>query len=237
MNKSVPLSACLPDIAATTMSIIKTDGNAIVLDLSSGSQLQGQEIAGLDAKQLGKLIDVCMSDAQTDFAFGRYGEPRDLYSNDNFTAANGGESRTIHLGIDLFCKADTPVFAPLDGTVEIVTNNDRDLDYGPLVILRHAIDSDRAFFTLYGHLSLDTLERVTAGQNVRAGQQIASVGSPPTNGNWPPHLHLQVIDDLMDFAADFPGVACRSEMQHWMRVSPSPAIFFPDCAAHLLEYK
>jgi len=218
-------------------SIIETDGNAIVLDLSSGSRLRDTDIAALGVQELDALINEEMREAGTKFAFGRYGEPRGLYNSENFADAAAGESRTIHLGIDLFCVAATPVFAPFDGTVELVANNDRELDYGPMLIIRHDSDTAGRFYTLYGHLSLDTLTRVAAGQSVAAGEQVAAVGEPPFNGNWPPHLHMQVITDLLDLGAEFPGVACKSQQDYWFGVSPSPAPFFPECNAKLLEYK
>jgi murein DD-endopeptidase MepM/ murein hydrolase activator NlpD len=178
-----------------------------------------------------------MCESGTEFAFGRYAEPRELYTNENFATGDSAESRTIHMGIDLFCAAGTPVFSPLDGIVEFVANNDRELDYGPLVILGHREDSVGDFFTLYGHLGLETLERVAVGQAVSAGEQIASVGSPPSNGNWPPHLHFQLINDLLDLGIDFPGVALQSQKDYWLALSPSPAKFFPEFAAESLEYQ
>jgi len=212
--------------------VIETDGRAIVLDLGAGAMLCGRPVAGLDAAALGALIDRAMADAGTRFAFGRWGEPRELYTNDSF-ASDGGEMRTIHMGIDLFCAAGTPVFAPLPGVVECVANNDAELDYGPLIILRH---DDSGFCTLYGHLSLDSLGRVREGEPVAAGQRIASVGAPPTNGNWPPHLHFQLINDLNGLGADFPGVAPASRRDYWLKLSPSPARFFTEIDPSLLEY-
>jgi len=219
-----------------TSTIIKTDGRAIVLDLSSGAQLCGKDVAGIDAAELGDLITRTMSDAGTAFSFGRYAEPRDLYSNDNFASGDSEESRTIHMGIDVFCAADTPVYAPLDATCEFVANNAQELDYGPMVILRHQSESADAFYTLYGHLGMETLDRISAGQAIRAGEQIASVGTPPTNGNWPPHLHFQLINDLLGLGVDFPGVALKSQQDYWLSLSPSPAKFFPECDPALLEY-
>jgi len=219
-----------------TSTIIKTDGRAIVLDLSSGAELCGEDIAGHGVAELGELINRTMMEAGTAFSFGRYAEPRDLYSNDDFASGDSEESRTIHMGIDLFCVANTPVCSPLDATVEIVANNARELDYGPMVILRHSVESGSDFFTLYGHLSMDTLERVSQGQEISAGEQIATVGAPPTNGNWPPHLHFQLINDLLDLGIDFPGVALKSQQDYWLGLSPSPASFFPECDAASLEY-
>lgn len=215
-------------------SIIDTDGKAIVLDLSTGSHLRGEPVAGLDVRRLGKLIDDAMAEAGTGFAFGRYAEPRDLYTSDHFTG--GEEKRTVHMGIDLFCVAGTPVAAPLDGRVEIRANNARELDYGPMLVLRHEDDDSETFFTLYGHLGPQVLDELEMGQAVSAGQRIATVGSPPGNGNWPPHLHFQLILDLKNLGADFPGVASASEREYWLGLSPSPAGFFPEYDAGKLEY-
>ncbi len=41
------------------------------------------------------------------------------------------ESRTVHLGVDLFARPGTAVYAPLDGIVVSVANNNDPLDYGP----------------------------------------------------------------------------------------------------------
>lgn len=218
-------------------TIIETDGRAIVLDLSTGARLCGEKLTGLDTPALGDLINRAMADAGTGFAFGRYAEPRELYSSENFVSAGSVERRTIHMGIDLFCAAGTPVHAPDRGQVAYVTNRLGELDYGPMLILRHATDAGNDLFTLYGHLSLDTLANLMVGQTVRAGERIARVGAPPTNGNWPPHLHFQVIKDLLDLGADFPGVALKSEREYWLSLSPSPAEYFPEYDAEQLEYR
>ena len=220
----------------STAPIISTDGAAIVLDLSVGSRLRGEAVTNLDVDRFGRLIDETMADAGTGFAFGRYAEPRDLYNSDHFAGDGAGERRTVHLGLDLFCLAGTPVFAPLDGKVELIANNARELDYGPMLVLQHEHKSGDEFFTLYGHLGAEVLEDLVAGQLVNAGQQIATVGSPPQNGNWPPHLHFQVILDLKDHSVDFPGVACESQQEYWLGLSPSPAAFFPEYDAQALEY-
>lgn len=215
-------------------AIIETDARAIVLDLSRGAKLGGQPIAGLDVASLTASIEVEMRAANTAFAFGRYLEPRELYVSEHFTGGEG--ARTIHLGIDLFCRAGTRICAPLDGQVAHVANNDRELDYGPMLILEHRGDDGRAFFTLYGHLGTDLFERLSAGQRVTVGEHIATVGAPPGNGNWPPHLHFQLIRDLAGLGTEFPGVAARHDLDHWRALSPSPAAYFPEMPAAELEY-
>ncbi len=218
------------------LPVVHTDERAVVLDLSKGAALCGRDIAGLDVDELGLLIDQTMSEAGTQFSFGRYAEPRDLYSNDNFANDGSDETRTIHMGIDVFCAAGTAVHTPLDATVAHLANNDKELDYGPVVVLRHQNAADDEFFSLYGHLGIEALDNLLVGQSLVAGEQVATVGEPPTNGNWPPHLHFQLIDDLMGLGVDFPGVALRSRQDFWLELSPSPAAFFPQIAADHLEY-
>lgn len=207
-----------------------------MLDLGPTGRLQGENINEVDTARLSALIDATMAAADTAYAFGRYGEPRALYRGELFADPDTGERRTIHMGLDLFCSADTAVHAPLDGVVEIAANNAGELDYGPVLILRHTDLSGDPFFTLYGHLSLASLDQIEVGQPVSAGQRIAWVGRPPHNGNWPPHLHFQLIHDLLGLGANFPGVACTSRSEYWLSLSPSPAAFFPDYDPGCLEY-
>jgi len=48
------------------------------------------------------------------------------------------------------------------------------------------------------------------------------VGTPDENGGWPPHVHFQVILDLLDEDTGFPGVAYASERALWTGLSPDP---------------
>jgi 4-aminobutyrate aminotransferase-like enzyme len=155
---------------------------------------------------------------------GRYDEARGIYVSRLF--GSGGrvtdERRTVHLGIDLFVEAGATVRAPLPGVVHVLADNAAPQDYGPLVILRHEAGDGVPFFTLYGHLSGDTLPRLAVGQRVDAGQAFARVGAPPANGDWPPHLHFQVILDLLEKDAEFPGVALPRQRAVWTSLSPDP---------------
>ncbi len=215
-------------------TIIPTDGKAIVLDLSAASPMLHGSPSGIGVARLSTLIDDEMRRAGTAFAFGRYAEQRGLYDNESFASAAGSERRTVHMGIDLFCAGGTAVYTPLDAEVHIVANNTQELDYGPMLVLRHQAGR-REFFSLYGHLGLKSLSGRREGQRLRAGEQIAEVGSPPENGNWPPHLHFQLIIDLLGLGKDFPGVAYQSQRDFWLALSPSPAVFFPECDATRLE--
>jgi 4-aminobutyrate aminotransferase-like enzyme/Ser/Thr protein kinase RdoA (MazF antagonist) len=156
---------------------------------------------------------------------GRYDESRLIYLTDAFAGPDGEhpERRTVHLGIDLFMEAGAPVRTPLDGIVHAVRNNRTPLDYGPTVILRHEPAHGPAFFTLYGHLNPDCLT-LEPGTPIARGQAFARIGCFEDNGNWPPHLHFQIVTDLLDRDGEFPGVAAPSERDVWLSLSPDPTV-------------
>jgi len=196
----------------------------VVFDLGVGSLLLGSDPKDAETGPLTERLFAEMKRAGAAVGIGRYDEARGLYVARQF--GPGGrttdERRTVHLGIDLFVEPGTTVRAPLSGLVHVLANNAAPQDYGPLVILSHETGDGSPFFTLYGHLSEDTLEGLAVGRRVEAGQAFARVGAPPTNGGWPPHLHLQVILDLLDRDADFPGVAFPSQRAVWTSLSPDP---------------
>jgi 4-aminobutyrate aminotransferase-like enzyme/Ser/Thr protein kinase RdoA (MazF antagonist) len=205
----------------------------VTLDLTVGSTEWDTLEAHDDAAAWTEAIARRMAAAGAVTGIGRYDEARRLYTAHQFRVGtdDGDEWRTVHIGVDLFAPAGTPVLAPLDGVVHSVRDNAGRLDYGPTVILRHdPPDAGAAFFTLYGHLDPDVLGRLRAGQRVRKGERIGQVGTAADNGGWTPHLHLQLITDLLGFDGDFPGVARPSEREMWLSLSPDPNLIlgFPE---------
>ncbi len=196
----------------------------LVFDLSVGSLFLGADPSNAGTGPLTRRIFGAMAQAGVAVGVGRYDEARGIYVSRLFGAGERAtdERRTVHLGIDLFVEPGATVRAPLPGIVHVLANNAAPQDYGPLVVLRHETGDGVPFFTLYGHLTEDTLPALAVGQRVEAGQAIARVGAPPTNGDWPPHLHFQVILDLLAKDADFPGVALPSQQAIWTSFSPDP---------------
>jgi 4-aminobutyrate aminotransferase-like enzyme/Ser/Thr protein kinase RdoA (MazF antagonist) len=161
------------------------------------------------------------------FAIGLYGENRDVYQGDLFTTTASAERRSQHLGVDIFIAAATPLYAPLAGRVLSVVDNAGHHDYGPTVMLEHQAgdgdnDNGPLFWTLYGHLSRATLQTVSAGMEIAAGQLIGTIGDADVNGGWAPHLHFQIITDRLDQSGEFPGVCQPSLWPVWSQISPDP---------------
>ena len=210
--------------AASILDVDVRTAQCVVFDLSVGSTFLGADPCASETAILSEKIFREMKRAGASVGVGRYDEPRLLYSSPLFGSAGNptNERRTIHLGIDLFAEQGTILHAPLDGVVHIVANNSSPQDYGPLVILRHETSGREEFFTLYGHLSKDALDSLKVGQRVAGGQAFARVGSAPENGGWTPHLHFQIILDVLELGAEFPGVAYASQRSVWTSLSPNP---------------
>ncbi len=156
---------------------------------------------------------------------GRYNEARCIYTSNAYheVTNDGTENRTIHLGIDVGLPAGDAVYAPLDGVIHSVQDNGEPQDYGPTIILEHRIpEQNIIFYTLYGHLSRESLSLWTKGQTIKRGTRLGEIGSAEVNGGWAPHLHLQIITDLLENIGTFPGVARASQRDVWLSLCPDP---------------
>ncbi|WP_024802184.1 M23 family metallopeptidase [Nocardia sp. BMG51109] len=139
---------------------------APVTDISQFSDIlqHGKEFAdGLAAQEAAKLRPLF-----TQFAYG------------NYTSGYGYRWGALHGGVDIAAPIGTPIYAVEDGTV---------IDAGPAsgfgmwVRLRH----EDGTVTVYGHVNTTT---VSVGQQVMAGDQIATVGNRGFSTG--PHCHFEV---------------------------------------------
>jgi murein DD-endopeptidase MepM/ murein hydrolase activator NlpD len=155
-------------------------------------------------------------------AYGGYNEVRDIYKrSSHFNSSNSHLERNIHLGIDLWLEAESSVFTPLDATIHSFKNNQTFGDYGPTIILRHKIQNE-IFYTLYGHLSLQSILGLKVGQKFYKGECIAKLGDASVNGDYPPHLHFQIINVIQNYQGDYPGVCCKKDLDFYLNNCPDP---------------
>jgi 4-aminobutyrate aminotransferase-like enzyme/Ser/Thr protein kinase RdoA (MazF antagonist) len=214
--------------AGTLGHIVEPDlrvSNNVIFDLSIGSREIGNMAEVFDVEQFTRNLFGRMRAANSAVGIGRYNEARPIYTSEHYRLEgnNGPEWRTIHIGLDVFMEAGAPVFAPLDGVVHSFRNNTPHLDYGPTIILQHTVaDGQMTFFTLYGHLSADSLHNLYEGKPIAKDTPFASIGDATINGGWPPHLHFQIITDMLDRVGDFPGVARPAQRATWLSLSPDP---------------
>ncbi len=216
--------------------VVNFDQKSIVkLDLSVGSLDLGNNSNFENTYQSQKRINDILWEKEAEIGIGGYGEIRPFYNSDAYisNSNSGRQWRTVHLGWDVWTKAKTAVYSALDGIVYSIKDNKGDDNYGPTIILKHQIEQESErliFYTLYGHLS-PISEQLKVGQKVKQGQQIATIGTYPQNGNWAEHLHFQIILDMLEQEGDFYGVCTPMEKEIWLSICPNPeTIFFPNRA-------
>lgn len=164
------------------------------------------------------------------FGYGGYAELREFYARSPLFGADstqtGTEPRSLHLGMDIWGKQGTQVRVPLNGKVHSTGFNNRLGDYGPTIVLCHE-GKQGPFHTLYGHLSLGDIAGLREGDIMTKGQLLGHFGSRQENGQWPPHLHFQVIRDMEGYRGDYPGVCAPCDREFYLKNCPDPGFLTP----------
>jgi len=213
MKKSLEeVLKALPKCSVLDTSISKKD--YVALDLSiTNTTLKTIDVSS--SETLEHYINSHMKSNGAQVAYGGYLETRNIYSrSDYFNDINPDTERNIHLGLDLWIAAETPIYAPLDAEVHSFKNNTNFGDYGPTIILKHNVQGI-CFYTLYGHLSLASIENLIVGQEFKQGEQMATLGDASVNGDYAPHLHFQIIQDIQNYTGDYPGVCSKQDLDFY----------------------
>lgn len=203
------------------------------LDLSVSSKWIGHQSNFNDLDLFQFKIEQLQKENPTKIIAGGYLEPRPIYTSTAYDKIGnkGRESRSIHLGVDFWLPEQTAVHALFDGEVMIAVNDAGDKEYGGLVVLKHQVE-DFEFYTLYGHLTVESATKHKLGSTIKKGDCIAYLGNYPENGNWAPHLHFQILFSLYNYTVDFPGVTYNNQIDVWKSICPDPNVLFNLEALH-----
>ncbi|MBN2891260.1 MAG: peptidoglycan DD-metalloendopeptidase family protein [Bacteroidales bacterium] len=185
--------------------------------------VDNQELYSIDlsnTNELDNYVNKKLSESDADIGIGGYMENRLIYKRSSHFGT-GENARSIHLGVDIWCPANSPIFAFTDSKIHSFQINDNFGDYGPTIILEHQLENT-TFYTLYGHLSLSSLNNLYEGKIIPKGEKFAEIGNKTENGKWPSHLHFQIITDLMGKKGDFFGVCSLKEKEKFKIICPNP---------------
>ena len=225
-------AACgLPPLPMTAALVdwLRTQTPASILGYPLDSENSAPVDLGLSSRILAQVRDIADPSSWREpfrqflgdkVGIGHYDEARPIYLSDMF-ALDHHLRRAVHIGVDLFAPAGTPIYAPLPGTVHKIGDFPAAEDHGPYLFLEHQPLPALRFYTLYAHLSPEVLDRLRPGQRVEAGDLLAHIGDYPRNGNWLPHLHFQIVMDLLD-ADNFPGVCAAHLRPVFKALCPDP---------------
>ncbi|MGI8951951.1 MAG: peptidoglycan DD-metalloendopeptidase family protein [Chitinophagaceae bacterium] len=208
----------------------------LLMDFTSNNKELNENILN-DTKLFSAYINNKLKQANCKYGIGGYAENRTIYTRSklfnkvsSFSEDSDRAVRSFHLGIDIWGSAATTVFAPLGGTIHSFAFNDNFGDYGATIILHHQLNTIN-FNTLYGHLSLQDLQNLKEGNYIKQGEIFAHFGEPQENGNWPPHLHFQIIIDINEMRGDYPGVCAFSEKEKYLDNCPDA-----DLILNMMQY-
>lgn len=192
----------------------------VALDLSINNKyLKSHNLNS--ASDYENFIQNYLQENKAKIAFGGYQEVRNLYKRSSVFNDDNQEERNIHIGLDLWINESATIHAALDGVIHSFQENTALGDYGPTIILQHEIEAVQ-FYTLYGHLSQESLLDKKVGDVVNQGDKIARLGMPPINGDYAPHLHFQIIMDIENKRGDYPGVCSEKKLDFYHKNCPDP---------------
>lgn len=216
-----PLPSILKSLPPTTVIDSNIElSKYIALDLSvTNSELIANKPDNADDFEL--FISNFLKKNNAEVAFGGYIEGRTLYQRSTIFKNDSISERNIHIGLDLWTKVGTSVLAPIDGKVHSFKNNIGLGDYGPTILLEHTVENE-IFYTLYGHLSLESIESLSVGTFFNKGEQIGTLGSSDVNGDYAPHLHFQIIHNIEAYSGDYPGVCSTNDLNFYIENCPDP---------------
>ena len=197
------------------------------LDLRVSSKWIGHEQEFNDPDWFQYKINAIQKSHSRKIIAGGYLEPRPIYTTAAYEKAGnqGIEHRTLHLGVDFWLPASTPVHVLFDGEIVTAVYDRLDKGYGGLIIVKHTAGNLR-FFTLYGHLSKESVSHKKPGEILKKGAFLATLGNYQENGKWVPHLHFQLMLSLLGYKNDFPGVAFHKQTEVWKSICPDPNLLF-----------
>ncbi|MDN3595057.1 peptidoglycan DD-metalloendopeptidase family protein [Zunongwangia endophytica] len=194
----------------------------IAIDLSANNP-ELLKLEQLSSEAFSFFIEHNLKVAGKKAAFGGYNEVRKLYQRSRLFNKNVDEflNRNIHIGLDIWTAEGTDVLAVLDGKIHSFKDNTNFGDYGPTIIVEHNFQEE-TFYSLYGHLSRNSLKNIEVGQQVQAQSKIAELGAAEENGDYAPHLHFQIIRDIQGNNGDYPGVASKKDLDFYLENCPDP---------------
>lgn len=209
-----------PDIAGKVVDFNAADSLYHFNFTASNAELEADTFS--DTAKFSQWISHKLGVNNCKYGIGGYMEHRTIYARSTYFDTDD-EPRRLHLGVDIWADAGTPVYSPLQGTVHSFNDNNNFGDYGPTIILEHQFDGLK-LYTLYGHLSRESLDGLYIGKPVSKNDRIGGFGKIEENGHWPPHLHYQLMFDMEGKQGDYPGVCRFSEKEIYLKNIPDPQL-------------
>ncbi len=222
------LSHFLPEYRQASVAYVNLDMEAR-LSVATGRMTTAQATQLADANVCAGFVEELHKRLGVVASFGGYLEDRAFLWQGTYL---GNTEKTVHLGIDFNAPQGSVVATPVGGTVIRCDNDHPDRwGWGPRVFIEtDGTSSDPTSahsILLFAHLAEIS---VRVGDVVMSGSTLGVIGTPPFNGDWFPHLHVQQVRrELYDtFMRNDPwaldGYGDRSAMTTFTTDFPDPIL-------------
>ena len=94
-----------------------------------------------NSDSLATFINEVLMKNNAQMSYGGYNEERAIYRRSEIFNDNQSDERNIHIGLDLWAPANTPVYVALDGEIHSYAYNQGEGHYGPTIIVKHKCDN------------------------------------------------------------------------------------------------
>lgn len=136
----------------------------------------------------GRWVESVHHNHGIEFSYGGYLEDR----NNLWSGSYLKPGCAWHLGVDYAVPTDTYVHLPVDAQlVRAIMDPDQDGGWGGQVIVQ--VGGDAGTKVIFGHL-----KSLCPRPHMKAGEVIGQIAPREGNGNWEPHLHVQLVSDWLD---------------------------------------
>ncbi len=184
-------------------------------------ELEAKNLNPREAKNRQSFNDKLLDSSGFKYLVSRYAEDRSSIIHGSTIAKEG---RTIHLGVDVFCKDTEVVYAPCDGTIIEVGQEPEDHSFGYYLVLEPDDKSIPIIFL--GHLGSKLIKK----GRVEAGQELGKLGDfmEHENGGWSRHLHIQMLSERPKEGVAPIGYSTESDLKANRNKFPDPIPYFPE---------
>lgn len=141
----------------------------------------------LDPQTCLRMVQDAHARLGIDHSYGGWFEDRRVLWKDSYLEKG---QHWIHLGVDFNVPTGTNVAATWNGVVEHVDDDTPEVGgWGPRVLIR--LSEAPNMILIFAHLGEIFCK---PGTVLKPGDVFATVGAPPNNGMWLPHVHVQAVD-------------------------------------------
>lgn len=159
-------------------------GKWVEINMNEESRKTNFEMS--DAEVCTKWLESLHKEKGADYSYGGFLEDRTHIWRNH---PNNSGASLIHLGVDYNVSAGTKVCLPADGKVfHIMKDPTNRRGWGGRIIF----ELSNGTYLIYGHLKQDFI--VGLGQECKKGEVVGIIGESKENGNWFPHLHVQIMN-------------------------------------------